>query len=237
MKNLLTWIAPFETFTPHTEQLTAQKMRTKTLLLTAALSAAGVATSMAQVFSVNAVGYVTKQLDAGKFYLISNPLIASDNSINKLFTGVPAGTQIFKFGATGFVTATFDDLDNAFVPAAAGAATVNPGEGVFIKAPKAATVTFVGEVPTGSLENKIAKGLSIISSQVPQGGTAKELGLTGAAGDQIFQWDVAGQTYKSFNFDDLDNDWVPKLAPLGVGEAFFYSSKNGGSWKRTFSVN
>ena len=214
-------------------------MRTKTLLLTAALSAAGVATSMAQVFSVNAVGYVTKQLDANKFYLISNPLIASDNSVNALFKGVPAGTQVFRFDSakSAFVTATFDDLDNAFVPAAAGAATVNPGEGVFVKSPKAATVTFVGEVPTGNLENKIAKGLSILSSQVPQGGTAKELGLAGAANDQIFSWDVTSQSYKSFTFDDLDNDWVPKLTALGVGDAFFYSSKAGGSWKRTFNVN
>ena len=48
------------------------KMRTKTLLLTAALSAAGIASSMAQVYSVNAVGYVNTPLVTG-FNLISNP--------------------------------------------------------------------------------------------------------------------------------------------------------------------
>ena len=37
-------------------------MRTKTLLLTAALCAAGIATSKAQVYSVNAVGYVNTAL-------------------------------------------------------------------------------------------------------------------------------------------------------------------------------
>jgi hypothetical protein len=214
-------------------------MRTKTLLLTAALSAAGVATSMAQVFSVNAVGYVSTPLQAGKFHLIANPLIAADNSIGKLFAGVPGGTQVFKFdnAKSAFVTATFDDLDNAFIPASAAALTVNPGEGVFIKAPAAATVTFVGEVPQGSLENKYPKGLSIIASQVPQGGTAKELGLVGAAGDQIFKWNVTSQNYTSHTFDDLDNDWVPKLTALGVGEAFFFSARAAGSWKRTFNVN
>ncbi|MBI4659205.1 MAG: hypothetical protein HY735_10210 [Verrucomicrobia bacterium] len=207
--------------------------------MTAALSAAGVATSMAQVFSVNAVGYVTKSLDANKFYLLANPLIASDNSIGALFKGVPAGTQVFYFDSAkaSFVTATFDDLDNAFLPAAAAALKVDPGQGVFVKSPAATSVTFVGEVPTGNLENKLAKGLSIAASQVPQGGTAKELGLAGAAGDQIFQWDVAAQSYKSFTFDDLDNDWVPKLGALQVGEAFFLKSVNGGSWKRTFNVN
>lgn len=215
-------------------------MRTKTLLLTAALSAAGVATSMAQVFSVNAVGYVTKDLQAGKFHLIANPLIAADNSIGKLFAGVPGGTQVFKFDSAKaqFVTATFDDLDNAFIPASSAALTVNPGEGVFIKAPSATKVTFVGEVPQGSLENKYPKGLSIIASQVPQGEkTAKDLGLVGAAGDQIFKWDVTKQGYTSHTFDDLDNDWVPRLTNLEVGEAFFFSAKAAGSWKRTFSVN
>src|SRR3989304_4197401 len=98
-------------------------MRTKTLLLTAVVSAAGIATSMAQVFSVNAVGYVSKPLQAGKFHLIANPLIASDNSIGKLFAGVPGGTQVFKFDSakSSLVTATFDDLDNAFLPASAAA--------------------------------------------------------------------------------------------------------------------
>ena len=48
-------------------------MRTKTLLLTAALSAAGIATSMAQVYSANAVGYVNKLIPTG-FSMIANPV-------------------------------------------------------------------------------------------------------------------------------------------------------------------
>lgn len=158
-------------------------MRTKTLLLTAALSAAGVATSMAQVFSVNAVGYVTKTIPASGFALIANPLIAANNSIGALFSPAAAGTQVFKFdSATGqFVTATFDDLDGAFLPKAAADLTVVPGEGVFVRNPTAAaiTVTFVGEVPQGDLKNPLPKGLSIRSSQVPQAGTAAELGIKG----------------------------------------------------------
>jgi hypothetical protein len=71
-------------------------MRTKTLLLTAALSAAGVATSMAQVYSVNAVGYVNTQLVPG-LNLISNPLEAADNKIKTLLTGVPVNTQVYRF--------------------------------------------------------------------------------------------------------------------------------------------
>ena len=47
-------------------------MRTKTLLLTAALAAAGVVSSMAQVYSVNSVGYVNLTLPNG-FSMIANP--------------------------------------------------------------------------------------------------------------------------------------------------------------------
>lgn len=194
---------------------------------------------MAQVFSVNAVGYVTTKIPAGKFALVSNPLTAANNTIGELFKGVPAGTQIFKFVNGSYVTATYDDLDQAFTPAAAAAQTLVPGEGVFVKAPPAAevTVTFVGEVPQGNLSNPLPKGLSIKSSMVPQAGTAAELGLKGGAGDQVFQFNVATQTYATSTFDDLDNAWSPALKPLAVGEAFFLSKQVAGTWDRTFNVN
>ena len=79
-------------------------MRTKTLLLTAVLSAAGLASSLAQgaVYSVNAVGYVNLTVPAG-LSLIANPLDATDNTIANVLK-VPAGTQIYKFNGTGFTS-------------------------------------------------------------------------------------------------------------------------------------
>ena len=58
-KKMLTATSSFEILRPHTEKHNTSHMRTKTLLLTAALAAAGAATSMAQstIYSVNAVGY------------------------------------------------------------------------------------------------------------------------------------------------------------------------------------
>ncbi len=64
-------------------------MRTKTVILIAAVCAAGAATSMAQVFSVNAVGYVNKVIPAGGFAMVSNPLRAATNTIDALFANVP----------------------------------------------------------------------------------------------------------------------------------------------------
>ncbi|MCI0538258.1 MAG: hypothetical protein L0Z50_23880 [Verrucomicrobiales bacterium] len=217
-------------------------MRTKTLLLTAALSAAGVATSMAQVFSVNAVGYVNKTIPPGnKLALISNPLDAGagNNTIANLFKGAPDGTQVFKYTGTSFIAATFDSLENAFLPAEAAATTVEPGEGVFVRNTSATdlTITFVGEVKQGTLNNTYPKGFSIRSSIVPQAGTAAELGFVGADGDQINQFDPATQGYKVSTFDGLENAWLPALTPLAVGEAFFLRAANGGTWTRTFSVN
>lgn len=215
-------------------------MRTKTLLLTAALSAAGAATSMAQVYSVNAVGYVNKTIPAGKLALISNPLTAADNSISALFKPAAVnGMQVFKYNGTGFDTATYDDIDAAFLPAANAALTVVPGEGVFVRNPGTAdlTITFVGEVPQGALKNPLPAGLSIRSSQVPQRGTPAELGLVGANGDQVFSWDIANQRFDTSTFDDIDNAWGPALKTLEVGDAFFLRKGAASSWDRTFSVN
>src|ERR1041385_5044775 len=52
------------------------KMRTKTLLLAAALTAAGLATSLAQsnVYSLNVVGYVNVNVAGNKFNMMSAPL-------------------------------------------------------------------------------------------------------------------------------------------------------------------
>jgi len=222
-------------------------MRTKTLLLTAALSAAGVASSMAQgtVFSVNAVGYVNTTVGP-KFSLIANPLTASDNSVNTLFkTGIqgtiPSGFQVFRFGGTppSFSSASFDDIDGNFLPASVASQALLPGEGVFVRNPSTSpvTITFVGEVSQGTLANTYPKGFSIRASQVPQAGKITDLGFSGVAGDQIFQFDNTKQSYVSSSFDDLSNAWLPAVPNLAVGEGFFLKAAAGGSWNRTFSVN
>jgi hypothetical protein len=197
---------------------------------------------MAQVFSVNAVGYVNKTIPAGnKLALISNPLDAGtgNNTIGNLFKGAPDGTQVFKYTGTTYVVATFDSLENAFLPASAAATTVEPGEGVFVRNTTAqpVTFTFVGEVKQGQLDNPLPAGLSIRSSIVPQKGTAQALLLPGSDGDQVFQFQLDTQSYYASTFDGLENAWLPALKELEVGEAFFLRRGAAGTWSRTFSVN
>jgi multidrug efflux pump subunit AcrA (membrane-fusion protein) len=214
-------------------------MRTKTLLLTAALSAAGVASSYAQVYSVNAVGYVNTVLKVG-YNLISNPLNAQDNTIGALFAGLPIGTQIFKFSGGNYVTATLDEFSGLYEPLSARNTTVTPGEGVFVSLPVGSgdtTITFVGEVPQGQLNNALPQGLSIRSSMVPQAGNVDDLLFPKEIGDQIFKYNENTQSYTTFTVDEFTGAWSPLAPILDVGEAVFVSKLAAGSWNRDFSVN
>jgi len=201
---------------------------------------------MAQVFSVNAVGYVNKTIPAKGFALVSNPLKAATNTVNALFAGVPAGTQVFVYTpGKGFDVGTFDDLEGAFLPATVGNAQVLPGGGVFVKNPGATdlTITFVGEVPQGHLVTDLKAGLQIVSSQVPQAGTAKDLGMPATTaqglspGDQLYQFNTATQKYDVSTFDDLENGFLPALKPLDVGDAVFLKLAKANTWTRDFNVN
>jgi len=216
-------------------------MRTKTLLLIAAAAAAGIVSSNAQVYSVNAVGYVNKTIPARGFALISNPLLAATNTIAALFTGqVPDGFQVFVWDVPTkqFKFTSYDSLFG-WDPVATANGDLKPGSGVFVKNPTTAnvTVTFVGEVPQGNpLTTPLVAGLQIVSSQVPQAGTAEALGYAAVQDDKIYQWDTTKQSY-NFSQYDATFGWDPALKSLDVGDAFFLSKTAAGSWTRNFSVN
>jgi hypothetical protein len=236
-------------------------MRTKTLLLTAALSAAGLATSMAQVYSVNAVGYVNQAVPANGLAILAIPLNGTNNSLN---TTLPIpdgfdGTTVYRFDVPtqnyldpiswieGFGWFSPTDPDP----------TVNPGEGIWVQnlAGSPLNVTFVGEVPAGTLNNSVPgdNNLKLASSIVPKGlplgdaaTSATTLGFPAGDSDTVFVFDPAIQNYKepyayidgfgwfSANGDD-PGPAGPTIAP-GTG---FWSQKAtpAATWTQTFSVN
>jgi hypothetical protein len=215
-------------------------MRTKTLLLTAALTAAGALTSMAQVYSVNVVGYVNKQIPS-QFSLIANQLDATpDNTIKTLFPAPPNLTVIYKYDpATGFSSETFGNGNWS----SGGLTTMNPGEGVFIFAPSAFTATFVGQVRSGSTDLPVPTGFSIVSAMYPQAGhiydpttTGQDLNYGAPTSQEIvYQYDNS-LGYSSAIW--LGN-WGanPQGPSLAVGEAFFNFSPPAGGvhhWVRSF---
>jgi len=225
-------------------------MRTKALLLIAAFAAAGVASSVAQVYSVNAVGYVNTTLVPNGFTLISNPLDAGagNNTVGKLLSNIqgaiPTGLKAFTFdGATGSfrLPASYVNAAVGFSPVARANDVVNPGEGMFVFNPSASalTVTFVGQVMQGNLVNPLPQGFSVKANQVPQAGKPDSFGLQGATGDKIFKFDKTTGAYKQpSSYVNAAVGWSPATSVIEVGEAFFFF-RNGapGSWNRSFSVN
>jgi hypothetical protein len=117
-------------------------------------------------------------------------------------------------------------------------ATLNPGEGGFIKNPGATplTITFVGEVPQGSLTNALPAAFAIRSSMVPQAGAVTTvLGLPAGVNDELYKY-TPGTGYSSFQFDEFDTVWKPTEPSMAVGEGFFIKAVAAGNWVRNFTV-
>jgi hypothetical protein len=210
-------------------------MRTKALFV-AALLAAGLASSMAQnVYSLNVVGYYNVTIPGNAFAIIANQFNTTNNTIGSVLASVPVNTEFYKFN-NGYTAYQFDEFDVVWKPD--GLATLNPGEGGFIKNPGATplTLTFVGEVPQGGLTNALPVGFSIRSSKVPQAGTVTtQLGLPADVNDEFYKY-TPGTGYTAFQFDEFDVVWKPTEPQVSVGEGFFVKKVNAANWVRNFTV-
>jgi hypothetical protein len=217
-------------------------MRTKTLLLTAALTAAGVATSMAQVYSVNMVGYINLPIPAG-YSIIANQLNGTpDNQVVNLIPAPPEETTFYKYNGAGF------DVLEYFGGAYSGATamTLNPGESAYIAASAAFTATFVGEVQLAS-SLSINPGYQMISSVLPQslpvdgnpndGNPAAPAGLgyPVAEEDTIYRYNNAASGFDVYEY--FGGAWNPAPPTPNIGEGFWVGRLGAASnWIRNFVV-
>jgi len=219
---------------------------------------------MAQVYSLNAVGYINVTCPPG-FSIIANQLNTGNNVVTNLITVDPGGSMdgdtIYKYVNTGtpstshYVTLTADSGNLPAVPwdgADATITTLNPGEGAFFynNASTPLTLTFVGTVLQGSLTNNLIVGFNLVSSLVPQSGnifTALGIPLDSVNGTQdgdtvyIYSNGVSpNYSTASINSSDnppyLDGNQNPSV---NVGEGFFYyrNYPTTQTWIRSFSVN
>jgi hypothetical protein len=215
-------------------------MRTKTLLLTAALAAAGAASAMAQnVYSVNAVGYANVALKAG-FNMIGNPFKVADNTLEALIPTAPDQTAVYPYdnGSYSGPFTYFGPPDSVWFPSGG---VITFGHGAFIQTPSAFTITFVGEVEQGSpIHNTFQAGFTMMTSKVPQQADIVALGLA-APPDQtaVYTYDAdSGYGGPWTYFGPPDNIWFPGDIPtLNIGQAIWVNSPTAGDWTRTFSVN
>jgi hypothetical protein len=169
-------------------------MRTKALLGLAVL-AASAATCLAQgnVYSLNIVGYVNVPVQGGnKLTLIANPLKPSNGDYGVKNTIVlpetADGAAIFAWAGTTW---------SSTVPiwfGVPGGSFWDPnytnalGSAFFIQSPEATTVTFVGEVNTGTaIPYTLNTGLNFVAPKTPvaQAFPGKDIGNDG---DAIYQW-------------------------------------------------
>jgi len=214
-------------------------MRTKTLLLTAALGAVSAAAVMAQtVYSVNAVGYVNKTIDKGGWVLMANPLVNGDNLLATILTDAPANTEVQKWNGTAFISAK--KVGTAWI-GAAGSVAFKPSEGFFVKVPGTGTqtLTFVGEVAQNADSNiSFGAGYSLLGSVVPQSGKIQtDLQFPAKANDTILTLKADGSGYNSVK--KVGTSWIGAGGEpvIDVAQGFWLNTTAGGTWTRNFSVN
>jgi len=225
----------------------------KVLLATAAVSAAGILASNADpVYSANVVGFVN--ISIPKFFsLIANPLNGTNNNINTILPlatpdVIPDGTTIQKwnsalqqFGDADTYYGTVGWLDSSFNPSSL---VLNPGEGAFINMTDPATLTFVGEVPQGSLSNSVPINFSIMAQLTPQKIGIDATGFPAGDGDTVQFYNSGTQSYTEaltyyLGYGWADKDFILVDPTPEIGAAFFYNRvpANGtATWTRSFNV-
>jgi hypothetical protein len=229
-------------------------MRTKTLLLTAALVAAGVASSMAQsnVYSLNIVGYVNIPVTANQFITLENPLDdGAGDLINSVFASF--NPQAFTFDGSSLFTfnpnSGFTEIDYNAANATNGSWTVPatalpPGAGFFLFPGGSGTVTFVGNVVLNSTNNLVG-GFSLAGSAYPASTNLTGLQLPTTInqdGDSLFRYNAVTAAFTEYDFN-FGIGWTggnTNGPTLNVGESFFYFNSTGGStnaWTQAFTVN
>ena len=210
----------------------------KTLLIAAVLGAAGLASASAQVTSVNAVGYVNKDLAAG-LNLVSNPLSNGGNAIGDVIPTAPSGSVVFAWNGAGYDSSQFVVIPGVLSGWQPADLSLPVGDGFFIQAAEATTITFVGEVLQGGDSNKdVPAGLSIQGSTVPVSGTMTDHGFPAGSGDVVFSWNGAGfDSAEYVVIPGVLEGWQPADPTLGVADAVFVDKAEGGAWDRNFSIN
>lgn len=211
-------------------------MRTKNLLLSAAVLAAGVASVAAQsnVYSVNIVGYVNKNLATNQLELVQNPLDNGTNTLNSTLGNLASGSVAYVWNGTGYDVST------------RGKAVWNPdlsiptGLGFFVKrSGTIGTNTFVGEVVadvgSGVTNQLAANVLTLTGSPLPYAGTLNSavLGLSNAPGGSIvYKWNGTGYDVSTRG----KAVWNPDLT-INVGEGFFIKPSANFNWVQTLPAN
>jgi hypothetical protein len=231
-------------------------MRTKVLLIAAAL-AASLASSMAQnVYSLNVVGYVNVTLPSLQFTAIANPLdasmggsIANGNDMSTLFGSTNGNI------AGGSTIAQFSSALNNYSPAISYVGLSKKWGSTFSMPPgKAAlyynagatptVVTFTGQIPQGTYNVGTLPSLqfSLVGGPIPIGGdiTNALTGLVPSGGDTVATFNSGLNNWNpASSYVGLSKKWgVTASSTIGVAQGFLYynASASAKTWVSNFTV-
>jgi len=218
-------------------------MRTKALLGLAVL-AASAATCLAQnVYSLNIVGYVNVTVPKGAYSLVANPLVPNGQnySISNIMTLTDndVDTLVYKLGSGGYTICTWYGTEAGWDPLV----DLNLGEAFFVKPAQDLTLTFVGEVKTGTITGTIPAGASLQANSVPvtEPWPGKNVGNVD---DTIFTWGGSTWANNIWTYYGTTDGWLdnagvqPEGPTLAPGSGVAYVNKGAPiNWTRTFTVN
>jgi hypothetical protein len=265
-KKLLTLPCRFEILASHTVTLKInriQKMRTKTLLLAGAALAFSLATSQAQVYSANVVGYINQTLTSANNLVTVPFTIGSSNGGNEVYgSALPDGTTFLIFNpTTGKYITDIYDTGSGFNPnpwlmgddsTPTNPPTLPAGQGFFIFPPGGVTVTYVGSVAVNyntSVTNTLPSANSLVGSKIPVAGPVTNalvnLGTGLPDGTTFLIYNQATGKYITDIYDTgsgfnpnpwlMGDDSTPtNPVSLSIGQGFFIFPPGGASWVQTF---
>jgi hypothetical protein len=220
-------------------------MRTKVLLGLAAL-AVGLSTSMAQVYSLNVVGYYNVSVKGNAaFTLCANQLNTGTNGIAQVIPTADFGAQVLTFVNNDYNIDVFDGT--AWVDNNTGnpsTTTLQTGKGFFFASVAGAankTLTFVGEVPQGAVNLPLPAGIALVGTTTPQ---ALELSLANGFpqvfGAQVLYFDNTVSDYLIYVNDGTqwvdNNTGNPVTVIPAVGQGWFWQNAAASAWNRNFTV-
>jgi len=225
----------------------SKKMRTKTLLLSAAAIAAGIVSSQAQsnVFSANVVGYVsTVWKGNGLFTLTANPLDdGNGNQLTNILAALPNKSSV-QF---------WDSASATFIGTSKGGGTwgtnfsIAPGTGFFVRAAGTADITnvYVGSivVPNGG-SNSItlpAASFILLGGAIPYSGNLTDayntasfnLGASLPNKSQVQVWDAASQSFVGTSKGG--GTWGASI-PFVPGQGVFIKSASATNWVESLQL-
>jgi len=224
-------------------------MRTKTLLMAGAALALSLATSQAQVYSANIVGYANVVLPGnGQYTLIANPFDDGNGNhlTNIISAPLPGGigqSHVIYWNGSGLVTV------NKTATGWGADIQLPPGQGFYVQNGKPGasapnlTNTFVGSVIVNvgsSITNDVPAGYSLYGSAIPYAGNIAVSGTSGGdpnlnyggvisslgigKNSQIITWDPVGQSPVTYN-KPASGTWGVTV-PVAVAQGFWIFNYN-----------